>query len=369
MAFRFRSGLMIYASVFVWASLCLGQSAPPGSADGGEQHNAQKQDPENTLAQPAGVVRGTVVDQSGAVVTGARIELTREGPSLDPGSVPRQSAIREVLSGGDGQFSFANVGPGRFQLRIASAGFATQTISGVLHAGEVDTVPAVALAVATNNAEVEVSLTRTEVAEQQIKIEEKQRVLGVLPNFYVSYIPDAAPLNPQQKFRLALKTVVDPVTFVFVGGVAGVQQAQNHFAAYGQGAEGYAKRFGAGYADAVTGTFIGGAILPSLLKQDPRYFYKGTGSKESRALYAIAMSVVCKGDNGHWQPNYSNIIGGLAAGGISNLYYPAQDRDGAELTFENAAIGTAATAVSNLIQEFLLRKLTPKLPKAGASGL
>jgi hypothetical protein len=81
------------------------------------------------------------------------------------------------------------------------------------------------------------------------------------------------------------------------------------------------------------------------------------------------MSVVCKGDNGHWQPNYSNIIGGLAAGGISNLYYPAQDRDGAELTFENAAIGTAATAVSNLIQEFLLRKLTPKLPKAGASGL
>ena len=97
-----------------------------------------------------------------------------------------------------------------------------------------------------------------------------------------------------------------------------------------------AKRYGAGYADIVTGTFIGSAILPSLLKQDPRYFYKGTGSTRSRILYAIANSVICKGDNGRWQANYSSILGSLAAGGISNLYYPAQDRNGAGLTFENA---------------------------------
>jgi hypothetical protein len=113
----------------------------------------------------------------------------------------------------------------------------------------------------------------------------------------------------------------------------------------------------------VSGTFIGSAILPSLLKQDPRYFYKGSGSKRSRILYAIANSVICKGDNGHWQPNYSNVLGNLAAGGISNLYYPAQNRNGAALTFENAAIGIGATAAANLVEEFLMRKLTTNIPK------
>jgi hypothetical protein len=145
-----------------------------------------------------------------------------------------------------------------------------------------------------------------------------------------------------------------------VGGVAGVEQAQDHFKEYGQGAQGYAKRFGAGYADTITGTFIGAAILPSLLKQDPRYFYKGTGSTGGRILYAIANSVICKGDNRRWQANYSSILGSLAAGGISNLYYPADDRNGAELTFENAALGIGGTAVTNLFQEFVIRKLTPK---------
>ena len=156
--------------------------------------------------------------------------------------------------------------------------------------------------------------------------------------------------------------MVDPFTLLLVGGIAGVEQAQNHFDEYGQGAQGYGKRYGAGYADTVAGTFIGSAILPSLLKQDPRYFYKGSGSKGSRILYAIANSVICKGDNGRWQANYSNILGSLAAGGLSNLYYPAQDRNGAGLTFENAAVAIGATAISNLFQEFVIRKLTPKVP-------
>ncbi len=144
------------------------------------------------------------------------------------------------------------------------------------------------------------------------------------------------------------------------GASAGVEQAQNHFKGYGQGAEGYGKRFGASYGDTVTSTFIGGAILPSLLKQDPRYFYKGTGSAPSRIRYAIANSVICKGDNGRWQPNYSNILGNLASGGISNLYYPDEDRNGAALTFENAGIGIAANAVANVLQEFVVRKFMRK---------
>ncbi len=292
------------------------------------------------------------MDQSGAVIAGARVTLTGEDRSIN----------HEAVSGADGQFSFAGIAPGPFQLTITSAGFATQTYSGVLHSGEINARPPIVLTVASNVTEVQVGVSPVEVAEEQIKIEEKQRVLGVLPNFYVSYIPNAVPLNSKQKFKLALKTVTDPFTLVFVGGAAGVEQAQNHFREYGQGAQGYAKRFGAGYGDTLTGTFIGSAILPVLLKQDPRYFYKGTGRMSSRALYAIANSVICKGDNRRWQPNYSNILGSLAAGGISNLYYPPQDRDGAELTFENAAIGIGGTAVTNLLQEFVIRKLTPKLP-------
>jgi hypothetical protein len=155
---------------------------------------------------------------------------------------------------------------------------------------------------------------------------------------------------------------VDPVTFGLIGVIAGIQQAENDFSGYGQGAEGYAKRYGASYANFVSGTFIGSAILPSVLKQDPRYFYKGTGGTRSRILYALANSVICKGDNGRWQPNYSSILGNLAAGGISNLYYPADDRNGVGLTFESAAIGIGATAAANLFQEFLVRKLTPNLP-------
>jgi len=127
--------------------------------------------------------------------------------------------------------------------------------------------------------------------------------------------------------------------------------------------EGFAKRYGASYADFVAGTFIGSAILPSLLKQDPRYFYKGTGSKSSRVLYAIANSVICKGDNGRWQPNYSSIGGSLAAGGLSNLYYTGKDRDAVSWTFQNALINIGATAATNLLQEFVIKKVTPKLPK------
>ena len=330
-----------------WMSYCLAQS-PAGAAlpDPSQSGAVAKDNQLPTLGLPASI-SGTVVDQSGALVAGARVKVTGD-----------QSLNQEVLSGPDGQFSFSNMAPGTFRLTITAPGFATQTVSGILRSGEDDELPQIVLVVATNLTEVRVGVPQTEVAQEQIKIEEKQRVLGAIPNFYVSYIPNAAPLNAKQKFELAWKTVLDPVTFLVVGGLSGVQQAQDHFVGYGQGAQGYAKRFGANYADAVSSTFVGGAILATLLRQDPRYFYKGTGSVGSRFLYAVANSVICKGDNRRWQPNYSNMLGNLASGGISNLYYPAQDRNGAELTFENAAIGIGSGSITNLLQEFLLRKLT-----------
>jgi hypothetical protein len=321
--------------------------------------------PTNTLgAQPQtelqilGHVTGTVVDSTGAAIAGAQVKLTR----------PDESPSLEAVSGTDGEFSFSDVAPGPFQLTITAQSFSTQVFSGTLHPGEFCMVPQIQLTIAPAATEVHVSPTSTvELAEEQIKIEEKQRVFGVIPNFYVTYIPDAAPLTSKQKFKLAWKSTVDPVTFVVIGAVAGVQQAQNDFSGYGQGAAGYGRRFGAAYGNEVASTFIGGAILPSLLKQDPRYFYKGTGTVRSRVLYAMANAVICKGDNGHWQPAYSSILGSLAAGGISNAYYPAKNRDDAGLTFENALIGIGTTAAVNIIQEFVVPKFTPKLPNHPAN--
>ena len=255
---------------------------------------------------------------------------------------------------------FANATPGPFHLIITAAGFATRELSGNLTAENNFDVPQITLSIAEVVTEVKVVPPQL-IAEAQIKEEEKQKALGFIPNFYVTYVPNAVALTPRQKFELAWKTMIDPVTFGINGVVAGLQQANNDFSGYGQGAQGYAKRFGAAYADTVTSTFIGGAIFPSLFKQDPRYFYKGTGSKRSRLFYALANSVICKGDNGHWQANYSEILGSLAAGGISNLYYPPKDRD-AGLTFQNALIGIGATAAANVLQEFVVKKLTPNLP-------
>jgi hypothetical protein len=301
--------------------------------------------------QSPGSISGTVIDPSGAAVTGARVILTRDDKT------PKQ----EVLSGEEGQFSFAGVVPGPFQITVTSELFTTLKAPGILHPGEILVLPQFTLALATEVTQVQVVVPRIEVAEEELKVEEKQRIFGVIPNFYVSYIPDAAPLASKQKFQLAWHSTIDPVSFAVTGVIAGVQQATNTPSGYGQGAQGYAKRYGASYADLVAGTFIGGAILPSLLKQDPRYFYKGTGSVRSRVLYAIANSVICKGDNGHWQPNYSSILGSLAAGGISNLYYPAENRNGAGLTVENTLIGIGETAATNLLQEFVIRKLTPNV--------
>jgi hypothetical protein len=310
-----------------------------------------------TTQRVPGVISGIVVDQTGAAVAGAEVKLTREPPSPE----------RTVSTAEDGQFSLAGIDPGSFQLTITSTGFATQTFSGTLRSGEKYAVPAIALIVATASTEMRVTPATVDVAQDEIKVEEQQRVFGVLPNFYVSYVANAAPLTSKQKFQLAWKTSVDPVSFAVNGIVAGIEQSQNDFGGYGQGAKGYAERYGAAYGNFVIGTYIGSAILPSILKQDPRYFYKGTGSKRSRILSALAQSVICKGDNGHWQANYSGLIGGLAAGAISNVYYAPKDRDGIGFTFENALIGIGTTAVTNLLQEFVIRRWTQSHPGRQAS--
>jgi hypothetical protein len=215
---------------------------------------------------------------------------------------------------------------------------------------------------------VDVTSTRVELAQRQIKEQEQQRLLGVLPNFFVSYIPDAVPLTARQKFELSWKSRLDPVQFGVAAIVAGIQQAGNVYSGFGGGAEGYAKRYAAGYANGLTRSLISQVLLPSLFKQDPRYFYKGTGSTKSRMGYAISRAVIKKGDNGRWQPNYSGILGSLASGALSNLYYPAEDRRGVRLTFQNTAFGIGGAAAGHLAQEFLFGKLTSHSRKGAATA-
>lgn len=349
--------LNLFALLFGFLTPVLAQSPPPQTAqrevtDAFDARGTRPSDREPDR-QLSGYISGTVLDKSGAVALGAQVRLTRDD----------QSPTQEVLSGDNGQFTFANLPPGPFLLTIAAEGFETQRASGALLPGQAYLVPPIRMAVATVVTEVRVAVTEFEAAQGQIKEQEKQRVLGFIPNFFVSYVPDAAPLAPKQKFELAWKSMSEPFTLVGVAALAGVQQATDNFEGFGQGVQGYAKRLGANYANAASGTFIGSALLPSLLKQDPRYFYKGTGSAPSRFLYAFASPVICKGDDKHWQPNYSAMLGSFATGGISYLYYPKSDRDATQLLVQNSLIRIGESALSNVLQEFVVRKFTPRLQR------
>ena len=302
--------------------------------------------------QAPGTIKGTVVDKSGAALVGAVVKVTRGDQALAP----------DVQTDDNGQYSFTKIAPGAYQVSVSANGFTTVTSSGTLDPSQTVSVPPITLEIAGPVTRVTVEPPKVELAEIQINEEEHQRVLGFVPNFYVSYIPDAAPLDSKQKFELAWRSSVDPVTFGIAAAVAGLEQAVGTPNGWGQDAAGYGQRYGAFYAEDVTSTFLGDFLLPSVFHQDPRYFYKGTGSTRSRVLYAIANAVICKGDNKKWQFNYSYVIGSLAASGIANSYYPPKDR-GVGLTFENSGIGIAGTAAANILQEFVVRKLTPNLPK------
>ena len=318
---------------------------------------AARKPPHQGGRQAPGTIAGTIADPSDAPIPSAVVKLTRAS----------QAPLAQAVSDEDGRFVFLDVAPGEFQLTISAEGFRMQEVSGTVHPDEHYVVPQVTLALAEQLTEITVTpQTQEEVGEQQIKVQETQRVFGFLPNFYVSYIPDAVPLTSKQKMKLAWKTSVDPITIASVGVVAGIEQQRNWFRAYGQGAQGFAKRFGATYADVVAGTFLGSAVMPSLLKQDPRYFYKGTGRWSSRLWYALSRSVITRGDSGNWQPNYSNFLGNLAAAGIATSYRPAQNRNVA-FVFQTAGIRIVETAFANVFQEFVSRKVTPGVSRRHTS--
>lgn len=205
-------------------------------------------------------------------------------------------------------------------------------------------------------------------AEEQIKEQEHQRNIGILPAFNVSYRSDAVSLTAGQKMKLAFRSSIDPVTFATGFLVAGYHEALDEDKGFGWGIEGYGKRSGAAYLDAFDGTMIGNGILPSILHQDPRYFRLGHGATSHRLLYALATIVICKHDNtGKWEPNYSNVGGNIISGALSNYYYPASG-SGLGQTFSNGMIVTAEGGIGSIFQEFwpdVSRKLFHKDPTHG----
>ena len=297
----------------------------------------------------AGTIVGTVLDVNGDPVPGAEVVL--DAPSL-----PHPT---RVVTNYNGFFQLDHLRPGiPYHVNVSASGFAGWASSEVtLKPSQYLELTNIRLSIAEAVTTVHAVVSTDEIATEQVRIEEHQRVLGIVPNFYVVYDRDPVPLTSKLKFELAFRTVTDPITILGSAFVAGIDQASNNYD-YQQGAKGYGQRFGAHYANGLTQSLIGGAILPSILHQDPRYFYQGTGTRKSRILHAISYPIICRGDNGRLQPNYSTIGGYLASGAIANAYYPESNR-GPGLVSSTVLWNLGGTVANGLLQEFLLRRLTP----------
>lgn len=350
---RWSKPFLVAGSIVLIFSSLARSSALPQESFSSTTHTAALPD----APQPAGSLSGTVLDTNRNVLQGARVTLAD----------PSGSVIRTVDSGSNGEFAFTGVTPGVYKLTVTAPGMSTFTSTQIpLHAGEVRIVPPVTLSVSGGTTSVTVSGNKEELAEEQVRIAVQQRIGGVIPNFYSTYDWNAPPMEAKQKFKLSIRSIIDPVSFLTVAGIAGAEQYKDVFPAYGGGIEGYGKRYGAALANHVSGNLLGRAVYPTIFHQDPRYFYKGKGSIRSRALYAISAAVIARGDDGRWKPNYSRVLGNFSAAAISNLYYPASDRGGSLVVF-NGLAGTGADAVGNLIREFVLKRITSHAPK-GANG-
>jgi len=310
---------------------------------------------QNSAAPPAAsgtsVVSGTVLDTNNDVIQGARVVLSN-----------RAGEQHEVQSGANGQFQFAGLPPGSYKLTVTGNGMGNYASPWLnLHSGESRILSGVVLPVAAASTSITVEGNHVqinqELADRQVQIAEDQREWGVFPNFYSSYKWDAPPLGPKQKFRLAFRSMMDPMAFAGAAGIAGAEQFYNVFPGYGGGVPGYFKRFGAAYTNDFSSRMLSSGLFASVFHQDPRYFYKGTGSFQSRAIYAASSAVITRGDNGRLQPNYSHVLGVFAAAALSNLYYPKESR-GLGLTLINGAVETAGNAGSNLVREFILKGIT-----------
>ena len=334
------------------AGLCVAAAALPvgACAQAGQTGPSALPLAPSPQQSPLCTLEGKVRGSDGGIVPGASLTLLGEGKVRE----------RSARADDDGDFIMEDVPCGQYVLSVTMPGFSPLAVGGEMRDTGETLQQDVTLKIAGVNASVNVVATQTEIAQAQVELQEHQRLAGMFPNFFVSYQWSAVPLHARQKFGLALHNAADPANVGLAAVVAGVQQASNSLPGYGQGAAGYGRRFGANLGDQVTGTFLGGAILPTVFRQDPRYFYRGTGTTKSRAWYAVSRAFVTRGDNGRNQVNVSGLLGDMATGAISNLYAAKEDRQGAGLTVENGLLGIVGDCVNNTLQEFVLRKVTTK---------
>lgn len=309
---------------------------------------------QSPTADASAGISGVVQDMTGAAVAGAEVRLT------DANGSPRGMA----LSDANGAFTFSPIPAGSYRVMVNAKDFEPfQSAEIVVTAQQAFEIQGILLRVAAANTRLTVRPTE-EVAAEQVKAQEQQRIIGIVPNFYTSFIYDAAPLTKKQKYSLVSHSAFDPIEFLAAGINAGIEQATNRFPGYGQGAKGYGKRYAASFGDALSRNYLGHAVLPSLFHQDPRYFYQGSGSTTSRLVHALSFTVILRGDDGRNMPNYSFFLGSLGSALLSNLYYPHEDR-GARLVFTNVAIGIAARAGVAVLREFVSKRFTSNVPGNG----
>lgn len=291
-------------------------------------------------------IMGTVLDINGGIVPGAKVVLSGSAPS------EQQSVIADA----NGFFQFRNLKADvPYRVTISSPQFAVWTSQEIrLRPGQFFVLSGISLHISTVQVTV-TALTPEQIATQQVEVAEQQRVFGVIPNFYVTYDPHPAPLTAKLKFQLAYRALIDPVTMAGFVINAGAYQAAD-YPHYAGGFKGYGQRLGATFVGGYTKIMIGDAILPSVLHQDPRYFYQGTGTTRSRLMHAIGSPFVTRGDNGRREINFSDIGGDLASGAIAESYYPEDER-GAGLVVRSALIGAGGRMANGILQEFVLPKI------------
>ncbi len=294
-----------------------------------------------------GSISGNVTDVDGYTVPQAIV--------TDSEPAPNES--HSVTANESGFFELKNVDPTvPHKLVVHANGFSDWTSPPVtISPGQRLELTDIKLKIAVVETSV-AAVTMEQLATEQAKSAETQRVFGIIPNFYVSYEKNPVPLTTKLKYEIAFKAGTDVASIAGDLFIAGLNQAGD-YPNYQQGWKGYGQRFGAAYADSFSNIMVGGAVLPSLLHQDPRYFYQGTGTKKSRALHALSAPFICKGDNGRNQINYSSMGGDLVASSLANLYYPESNR-GPALVFNTLLINSGGRMANALIQEFFLRKLT-----------
>lgn len=307
-------------------------------------------------AQTPGSIQGQVTDSSGASIYGAVV--TAQGTD---------GTSHVTVTDSDGEFQIAGLASGKYHVRISASGLSDWTAPNVVVSATAESQPLLAIMrVAPNVTSVTVGLSPRELAQEQVKREMQQRVLGVIPNYFVAYEDNAAPLSLNQKFTLSFKTLIDPVTFAAVGITAGIQQIRNSYWQFGQGGAAFTERFGAAYGSTATSFLTTSVLADSVFHQDPRYFYSGRGTKKQRAWYAIKTAFLTRGDNGKWQLPYAGLAGTIAAAEVSNLYYPGS-RTQYSLIGRGMMFHFVGLIGLNLGEEFFFKKVTSHVPQDSAA--